>query len=137
MINQDFIKFLLVGVLNTAVGLSTIFLLLNLLDFNYWISTFMGNSIGAIVSYCLNKRFTFNSNVSNREAFWKFVSVIVLCYLISYTASYILFDILIGELIHDVALRSNFTALIGAGIYTLLNYIGQKYFVFKKNPSVG
>ncbi|WP_430101061.1 GtrA family protein [Paenibacillus polymyxa] len=35
------------------------FLLFNILETNYWLSTFIGNSVGATVSYFLNKRFTF------------------------------------------------------------------------------
>ncbi|OAB43365.1 GtrA family protein [Paenibacillus glacialis] len=132
MINRDFIKFLCVGVLNTMVGLSITFLFLNWMGCNYWTSTFIGNSIGAVVSYFLNKNFTFRSDVSNRKAMWKFASVILLCYLVSYAFSYILFKFIVGELIYNDGILTNLTALVGAGIYTLLNYFAQKYFVFKK-----
>ncbi|MGF7048875.1 putative flippase GtrA [Paenibacillus sp. DS2015] len=133
MFNRDFIKFLCVGLLNTAVGLSVTFLFINLFGSNYWISTFMGNSIGAVVSYFLNKNFTFKSNVSNREAMWKFASVILCCYLVSYSVSYILFEFTVGDIIDNDVVHTNLTALVGAGIYTLLNYFAQKYFVFKSD----
>lgn len=132
MINKDFIKFLCVGLLNTAVGVSVTFVILNLIGWNYWISTFMGNSIGAVVSYFLNKHFTFKSKVSNKEAMWKFASAILLCYLVSYSVSYILFQYMIGKLIYNHVIHTNLTALVGAGMYTLLNYFAQKYFVFKR-----
>lgn len=131
VMNKDFIKFLCVGVLNTAVGLLIIFLLLNVAGLNYWLSTFIGNSTGAVVSYFLNKTFTFKSDVSNKEAMWKFAAVILACYAVSYSVSYLLFKLVNIEWISDAWIRDNLSALAGAGIYTLMNYFAQKYLVFK------
>lgn len=59
--NITFFKFILVGALNTLVGLGSIFILFNTLHFNYWVSTSLGNLLGIICSYVLNKSFTFQS----------------------------------------------------------------------------
>ena len=77
LLTSSFARFLLVGVFNTLVGLSASFAFFNLFHLNYWISTFAGNTIGAIVSYTLNRTFTFRSNVSVGSSWWKFAVVIL------------------------------------------------------------
>ncbi|UOK56276.1 GtrA family protein [Bacillus sp. OVS6] len=62
------LKFILVGIMNTAAGLSAILLLLNVINVSYWLSTFLGNTIGAAVSYYLNRSFTFSSQASIKKA---------------------------------------------------------------------
>jgi putative flippase GtrA len=130
-------RFLLVGVVNTVVGLSTMYILLNGLAMSYYLSTFLGNGIGALVSYFLNRRFTFNSTVSLNKGAPKFILVILICYYVAYTVSslatiqmgsYHLFTFSVGE--EEVAV------LLGTGLYTILNFLGQKYFVFRQRINV-
>lgn len=129
--NHSFIRFLLVGVINTIVGLSAMYLFLHALSFSYWVSTFLGNLIGACVSYYLNRTFTFKSNASVGKSMFKFTAVILLCYIISYylgeKAALFLFSQLsfLGEKYAEDA-----AVLFGTGFYTITNYLGQRLFVF-------
>ena len=54
-------KFLLVGVVNTLVGTGIMFALYNLLHVSYWLSSAANYVCGGLVSYFLNRRFTFRS----------------------------------------------------------------------------
>src|SRR6476660_7448236 len=83
--NYTFVRFLLVGVANTIVGLSVMYLLLHVAGLSYWTSTFLGNSVGAVVSFFLNRSFTFRSQSSVSKSMIRFVAVILFCYFISYT----------------------------------------------------
>ena len=78
------IKFLMVGVINTLVGTGLMFILYNVFSVNYWISSASNYIVGSIVSYFLNKYFTFQ----NKEKSWKqilsFIVNITVCYLIAY-----------------------------------------------------
>ena len=56
-----FWKFILVGVLNTLVGTGLQFLLFNLLGWNEWVSSVTGYFLGSVLSYFLNKYFTFKN----------------------------------------------------------------------------
>lgn len=47
--------------------MSVMFLLFNTLGTNYWLSTFIGNSVGATVSYFLNKKIYFQNNASHGQ----------------------------------------------------------------------
>lgn len=129
---NPFFRFLLVGAVNTLTGLSIMFILLNLLGQSYWVSTFIGNSTGAAVSYFLNRTFTFQSRADIRKSANRFIAVILFCYFISFAISHLAAGIMQGFTFFKYALsREELAVVIGAAIYTLTNYFGQKYFVFK------
>lgn len=61
LLDSTVIKFLMVGVLNTLVGAGTMFLLYNLAGWTYWLSSAANYVVGGIVSFFLNKYFTFQN----------------------------------------------------------------------------
>jgi putative flippase GtrA len=134
--SYTFFRFLLVGIINTMVGLSSIYIFLHVGGFSYWVSTFLGNSIGAFVSFFLNRNFTFRSNRNITSSITRFILVILICYFTSYT---------LGKNLVLWALRDNFyissefktdlAILISTGLYTILNYLCQKIFVFPHKDS--
>lgn len=130
---NTFIRFLLVGTVNTIVGLSMIFMLLDLAGLTYWTATFLGNSMGAAVSYFLNRTFTFRSRDSLQSSAVRFILILFLCHILSYSISGMAVEFMqtVTILRHDVS-PEELAVLLGAGIYTLTNYIGQKYLVFTK-----
>jgi putative flippase GtrA len=128
---NSFFRFILVGIINTLVGLSTILTFLHVLDLPYYISTFAGNSIGALVSYLLNRCYTFHSTKSIQKSGPLFIVVVA----VSYFSAYSIGDRFGSEIGHVhlsfIFLNSeNIAVLIGTGLYTIINYFGQKYFVF-------
>ncbi len=79
----SFLRFLVVGLVNTAVGLSIMYVLLHIFH-HYWAATFIGNAAGAVVSYVLNRIFTFKSGVHLSKSILRFILVIGVCYGLSY-----------------------------------------------------
>ncbi|QKE72757.1 GtrA family protein [Arthrobacter citreus] len=129
--NRTFFRFIAVGVLNTIVGLSAIYLLLHLLGLSYWWSTFLGNTIGACVSYLLNRKFTFKSQSSVSKSVPLFIIVILASYFIAYNLGAKLIDFSLSntDFISD-KMKTDLAVLISTGLYTIVNYFGQKLFVF-------
>ncbi|HZG71702.1 MAG TPA: GtrA family protein [Chondromyces sp.] len=128
---STFIRFLLVGLINTFVGLSIIFLLLNVFGISYWLSTFSGNAIGMLVSFLLNRVFTFKSSVSFTKGAPKFLLVSFVCYFTAYSIGALLADGIYWLIDFSYLLTvKELAVLCGTGLYTLLNYAGQKYIVF-------
>lgn len=121
---DTFFRFLLVGLVNTLVGLSSIFLLLHAVGLSYWLSTFLGNAIGATVSYVLNRQFTFSSKVSAGRSIPLFVVVILGSYFLAFSISKMAADWVLTEY------TNGFAVLLGTVLYTIMNYLGQKYIVF-------
>ncbi|MDR4889485.1 GtrA family protein [Fredinandcohnia sp. QZ13] len=121
---NTFVRFLLVGVINTLVGLSSIFLLLDVVSLSYWLSTFVGHSIGAGVSYMLNRQFTFASKAMHGKSIPLFVLVILSCYFLSFSMSKMISGFIFTQYTNEIAV------FLGTGLYTVMNYLGQKYLVF-------
>ncbi|MFE0340581.1 GtrA family protein [Priestia megaterium] len=134
----SFVRFLVVGLVNTGVGLSIMYVLLHIFH-HYWAATFVGNAAGAVVSYVLNRIFTFKSGVHLSKSILRFILVIGVCYGLSYYIGLQFSSWLLHQLPAAVRLfKKDVGILIGTGLYTLLNYTGQKYFVFnaKKEAAV-
>jgi putative flippase GtrA len=127
-----FIRFLMVGVVNTVIGLTTIFILLDNTS-NYWLSTFVGNSIGALISFLLNRNFTFHSNVPIHRGAPAFIIVILLSYITSYSVSKWLMAMNSTGIYFIIFTQQDVAVLVGTLLYTFTNYFGQKYFVFAKS----
>ena len=60
-LDQTFLRFLLVGVINTVVGTAVMFGMYNGLHCSYWVSSAANYVVGSLVSYFLNKHFTFHN----------------------------------------------------------------------------
>lgn len=130
--NHSFARFLLVGVLNTIVGLSAAYLLLNGAGLSYWVSTFLGNCIGAVVSYFLNKTFTFRDQQSVGKSWWRFLLVTFGSYVLAYWIGLHAAQWVVTRLTDNARWVENAAVLVGAGLYTIANYVGHKLFTFRK-----
>jgi putative flippase GtrA len=129
---NSLVRFVLVGVVNTCIGLAIMFVLLNAAGFSYWLATFTGNAVGAFVSFTLNRAFTFKSTVSYQKGLPAFLVIILLCYFISYFLSEKLGMWLSQSAIISPGMEENTSVLMGSVLYTISNYLGQKYVVFKQ-----
>ncbi|MBY0095586.1 GtrA family protein [Mesobacillus maritimus] len=129
---NSFFRFLLVGVINTIIGLSIMLILLNLFGWSYWLATFVGNCMGAGVSYILNRSFTFKSNINGSKGIPRFFFVILSCYIVSYSLGEIVAaTIQLSSQTLSFISQDELAVLIGTVTYTLTNYIGQKTIVFR------
>lgn len=124
-----FWKFILVGVVNTVVGTGIMFLFYNVFHFSYWISSASNYVFGSILSYFLNKAFTFKSKVPAGKTLWRFVINISLCYFVAYGCAKPLARMLFASASQTV--QENLAMLAGMCFFVALNYIGQRFFVFK------
>lgn len=136
----SFIRFACVGVGNTIVGYGTSSLFYNILTVNPLIvreniSTLLGTIIGAILSYFLNRRFTFRSKESIQNSFPKFALVIILCYLFSFTLiqNFVVHSVIDNITFVSISDKFEFylATAIGTGVYIISNYFGQKLFAFR------
>lgn len=118
----EFFTYNLVGVINTLVGFSIIFLLM-FLGLGALESNFIGYFLGAILSYNLNKRYTFKNTQNSKKQIVKFFAVLALAYLLNF----ITLQWLLGFLNPYLA------QLISAVVYTLSSFILAKLVVFKND----
>ena len=132
-------KFLLVGILNTLVGNGLSILLVNIVP---WESLAVGNAgavnisggistaLASIMSYFLNKHFTFRYQGKDRMVAVRFALNIVVCYVIAYN--------LLGTLAVRVLdgqpdwLVKNGSMILSACAFVGCNYFGQRFFAFRE-----
>ena len=126
--DKTMLKFILVGVANTLVGTAVMFLFYNLLHFDYWVSSASNYVVGSILSYFLNKYFTFKQQSKSIKEIVLFIVNITLCYLIAYSAAQPLVRFIFSGI--DNTLADNLSMLAGMGFFIILNYIGQRFIVF-------
>ncbi len=127
--DATFLRFLLVDAINTLVGMSVMFTLYNLAGCGYWFSSAMNYVVGSIVSYFLNKFFTFRRRGGDVGEALRFAVNIALCYTAAYGAARPLARrVLAGA---AEAVRDNAAMLVGMCIFVVLNYLGQRFFVFR------
>ena len=127
--DKTFLKFIIVGIVNTAVGAGVMFASYNVFHCSYWISSIMNYVVGSIVSFFLNKYFTFKSNTfSLREVIYFTVNIAV-CFFIAYGVAKPFAVYLLSG--YSVTVQENTAMLIGMFLFTGLNYLAQRFIVFK------
>ncbi len=128
--DKTFFKFIIVGVINTIVGAGVMFTLYNAAGCSYYFSSIMNYVIGSIVSFFLNKYFTFKSKSFSFKEVMLFIVNIAVCYIIAYTFAKQLALYILSEF--SIKVQENAAMFIGMIVFTGLNYIFQRFIVFKK-----
>lgn len=129
-IDKTVLKFLLTGILNTLIGTGIMFLLYNLAGYSYWVSSAANYLVGGIVSFFLNKYFTFQNKTWEWAQAAKFALSVAVCWLVGYgLAKPLVLYLLRGC---TVKLQENAAMLVGMCLYTALNYFMQRFFAFAK-----
>ena len=137
LFDPTFFRFLLVGVINTLVGYGVMFGLYNLAglhrwgDMGYWLSSAANYVVGSIVSFFLNKHFTFRNREKGAGVVLRFAANISVCYLLAYGLAKPAVALALGGMGLNQQLQGNLTMLAGSGLFVILNYIGQRFFAFK------
>lgn len=121
------VKFLLVGLINTAVGLGTIYTLMWGLDVNPYVANMVGYSLALCTSYVLNRFWTFKAERGSKRQVVLFLAVFAISYAAQMGTLWLL--ITTGEVSPDFA---QLGALI---VYTTTNFIGNKFLTFKDPES--
>ena len=125
------IKFIIVGIINTVVGTSVMFILYNIFSVGYWMSSAANYIIGSIVSYFLNKYFTFQNREKSFKQIILFVINISLCYLIAYGVAKPMVSFILNQ--YNEKIQGNISMLVGMGLFVILNYFGQRLVVFRQS----
>jgi putative flippase GtrA len=119
---HSLIKFAITGVLNTAIGLGTIYALKYWLDWSDTLANLTGYCVGFIVSTVVNARWTFEYRASLAPAALKYAVVIVTAYLVNLGVVHLA--------IGTFGVNSYLAQALGVPPYAVLTYLGAKYWVF-------
>lgn len=132
LFDVSMLKFLLVGVGNTLLSTVLMFALEGL---GYWPSTAIAYVAGAVMSFFLNKRFTFHSDEVLWKAAVKFAINVAVCYVVGYGLARLVMGALSPLNPLPAIWWERLSKLVGMGLYTVLNYFGQRFFAFRRRGS--
>jgi putative flippase GtrA len=127
-----FLKFVLVGIINTIFSTVIMFLLYNLASFGYWGSSSVSYILASILSFFLNKNFTFRNKESTAKTALRFTVNIAVCYLAAYSISKPIVTRILSNTSLSKSIVEQFSMLLGMVLFTMLNYVGQRFFAFKE-----
>ncbi len=130
--DKSFVTFLVVGVVNTLFGTAIMLVLYNVFGCSYWVSSFCDYLFGSILSYYLNKRFTFHYQGSDWRSIVKFALNIVVCYLIAYSLALPLTRHALESMHLSKTIVENIAMVVGTGLFMVINFLGQKFFAFRR-----
>lgn len=130
LFDKTFLRFLLVGGINTVICSGLQFVLYNVFSWGYWPATAANYIVGSTVSYFLNKHYTFQSGDKEPITVLWFILEIACCYFIAYgVAKPLAHQILSG---YGIDSKENVAMLVGMAMFSGLNYLGQRFIVFRK-----
>ena len=119
---KQFIKFSLVGLINTAIFYATYFVLLQF-GFFYAVAITIGTFVGIINSYIWNKFFTFSAKKKSVREMCKF--------LIVYGVQYISNLIIVFLCVRFVGISPELAGLVAIGVGVFISYFGHKFWTFR------
>ncbi|MEG1557813.1 MAG: GtrA family protein [Oscillospiraceae bacterium] len=129
------LMYLIVGGTNTVLSWALTFILGTVFHFGYWVISIVPFVLGVVYSYVLNRRFTFKAaDVPLSETLPKFIVNVLFCYALAYVAAKPAIGYVLAAANLDISADMlNVIKVICSNIlYIALNYLGQKFFAFKK-----
>jgi putative flippase GtrA len=118
----SFIRFCVVGLSNTLLGMAVIYLAWAVLGMADVPANMLGYAVGFLWSYVLNRRWTFKSTRPAAASLGQYLLVYVVAYLANL--------LVLGLARHAIGGQSFLPHVFGAAAYTMLGYLGSRYFVF-------
>lgn len=147
VVDEKLLKFALVGILNTVVGYAINFVALNVFNCNFMLAGALNYIPTSVMSFFLNKYFTFKSEGNLKREAFRFAINILVCWLLAYgiaqpATAFVMkfapegiFDfvrwISFGYLNERVQITDNVATIVGMGLFVIFNYVGQRFFAFK------
>lgn len=120
-------KFIIVGLMNTGITLSVIFILQNLLGVHYVPSNVTGYVLGLINSFIWNRNWTFKSEGNILRESVAFLITFGICYSMQLGFLVILIEVL--------NISKDISQLIAMVFYTAFNFILNKFFTFRRKEN--
>ena len=133
LFDRSLIPFILIGILNTALSFLIMQGLNRLWGGGYWAPSAIAFVVTSVISFFLNKRFSFQNKDSIAKTAWRFALNIAVCYVVAYGIARPATQWLLSALFLGAAFDINRIAmLLGQVLFTGLNYFGQRFFAFKQ-----
>lgn len=133
---KQFIRYGLVGVLNTVVTLVVIFVCKSLLGINDYVSNAAGYVGGVVNSFIWNRQFVFHSHGRLSREMVLFLIGFAICYCVQFAIVWTLNQSWFGDIEYDLGFfvisGYGIATLVGMVAYTICNFIYNRCVAFKR-----
>lgn len=120
------LRFGMVGLINTAIGLTSIYAVIFFFNAGPAVANAIGYAIGLVVSFILNRLWTFGDSRSIVKVLPLYILVAVISYLLNLSV------VLLGT--HHFGVGPYLVQFFGIGVYTVAMFLGCRWFVFQTPP---
>ena len=131
----QFLKYCIVGALNTVVCLGVIFVCKSLLGVNPYLSNILGYGAGLINSFLWNKQWVFKTRGGYSREAVRFLVGFAVCYLLQLALVFVLNSSPFGRFEVDIfgffLSGYGIATLLGNVVYTLANYVYNRLVTFR------
>ena len=118
-------RYLIVGFFSATITLTIIYSLKWTVNLSDVYANIFGYSVGLIFSFNVNKNWTFNYNDQTQFIYFKFLLVFAIAYFANLNVVLIC--------INYLNINSYISHALGVPAYTVLGYLGNRFFVFNNN----
>ncbi|MBR5502349.1 MAG: GtrA family protein [Oscillospiraceae bacterium] len=132
--NRETLSYVIVGGISTVANWIATYILNNVFHWGYWLTSIVTFAVGMIFTFVANRKYTFRSDMPVKVLFPRFVLNVAVCFAVSYG----LMQAALGWFFANVwappvsqDLLNTLTGIAANCLYIVLNYIGQKFFVFR------
>lgn len=122
---RQLLRFAFVGIANTALGYAVIFTCMYLAGLGAVASNVAGYAVGLVVSYVLNRNFTFRSAAAPRREIVRFVAIFLIAYLANLGVLMLL--------IRHAGMHEGVAQVVAGIVYFGLSFVLSKYYVFAQS----
>lgn len=134
-----FIKYNLIGILNTLITLAVVWVLHQILDWNLELSNFLGFIAGGVNSYVCNRVWNFKSTNKKRTEVIRFLIVFLCSYSINllvlegcvYMLNNVAWCAPFTDFVSKFMKPSYFANIVANGFYVVVSFMLYKKWVFK------
>lgn len=132
--DKSLMTFLIIGGINTVLSMSLNFVLQNFAGWPLFFSSALSFSVMAVPAFYFNRKYSFKSKAPLGQSIFRFATVTVVCFLISYTLQNLLMPWLRAGAWADMnaMLYSAIRIVCIQVVFTVLNYCGQRMWAFKE-----
>jgi putative flippase GtrA len=131
----QFLKYAIVGVMNTLLTLVVIFVCKSVFGINAYVSNAIGYLVGVINSFVWNRNWVFKSNGRFSRQAVHFIVGFLICYAIQFAVVWGLNQFTLKDIEVNIVVMTlsgyGIATLIGNVCYTLCNFVYNRLVTFK------
>lgn len=133
--DRSLMTFLIIGGVNTILSMSLNFALKNFANWPLFFSSATSFAVLAVPAFYFNRKYSFKSKAPLGQSIFRFATVTVVCFLLSFALNNMVMPWLRAGLLSGMNdMLFSLINIVGIqAVFTVLNYCGQRLWAFKEN----